>query len=86
LRASGKLVAEWLFPCLATLAIVISSGSPGVIRWSRGALLAVAIGLWLHGGYLLSHGYATRPLGLAPGSRVEPEWYTPFTGLRRVVR
>lgn len=86
LRASGTLVAEWLFPGVAALAAELFAPSKWVVRWVRGTMITTAILLTLHGGFLLTKGYAAHPRVLSPGSKLEREWYTPLTGMMRVER
>jgi hypothetical protein len=86
LNANGHLVAEWLLPCLANFAMVLCSRSDKAIRWARRGLVLAAVLLWLHGGWLLTNGYVTRPRALAPGRKMESAWFTPLTGLRRSTR
>jgi hypothetical protein len=86
LNANGHLVAEWLLPCLASVAVVLFQRSDRVIRWARRGLMLSAVVFCLHGEWLLASGYVTRPSALAPGRKIESAWFTPLTGLRRTSR
>jgi hypothetical protein len=86
LNADGHLVAEWLLPGMASLVVVAFCHSRTVMRWTRRGLVLLCVLLWLHGTWLLAHGYVTRATPLLPGRNVEAAWFTRFTGLRREYR
>lgn len=85
LRTSGTLVEEWLYPALATLAAVLFATSASTVRWVRRAMILTAVVLTLHGGLMLSKDYVAHSPSLRRG-QVESRWYTPFTGIKAVVR
>jgi hypothetical protein len=86
LNSNGHLLAQWLLPGLACTAVILIGRNDRAVNWARRALVLSAIVLWLHGGWLLTHGYVTHPSALAQTRKVESAWYSPFTGLRPTSR
>jgi tetratricopeptide (TPR) repeat protein len=84
LNANGHLVAEWLVPGVACLGATLIGRRANFVRWAHPGLVVAAVLLWLDGGWLLTHGYVTRPTAFTSGKKFESSWYTPLTGLRRV--
>ena len=86
LNSNGHLVVEWLIPALACAAVIQFGRSDRVVKAARWLLVISAILLWIHGGWLLTHGYVTRPSALATNRKVESAWYSPLTGLRPTIQ
>lgn len=84
LRAAGPLVAEWMLPGLTVIGVVLITGSLRVMRLGRAALVMLAIFLWVDGNLLLARNYVTQPRTRHRTSVAT--WYTPLTGMRRVIR
>jgi hypothetical protein len=71
LNSNGHLLVEWLIPALACAAVIQFGRSDRVVEAARWVLILSAILLWIHGGWLLTHGYVTRPSALATNRKVE---------------